>query len=326
MHPLTAIFALTLSCALGATQPKTLTEWSFAKNSAGWGLPCHLGDVRTENGALQGRLTNSDPSLRSPQFEIPATPWQRIEVRLKTDCDGQGRFCWTGTTAGSSDAFPPDHSTPFRVVGDGEWHDYQVFPFWHAEKRIVLLRLNLPAPTAEEYGKKTFALRWIRIVDIGAPPDAAPRSEWDFTRGLLGWSPFDSGTTAATPPGLRFANGPFAGSLVSGPLRCSLRDRAWASLEMAVDKGAWGQVMWVASDVSGMQSVRFPLRPDGKFHRYDLDVSAQPAWRGDALLLGLSPSEEPGATATIRSLSLATSAQGPPETDRTEPGAGNPNN
>ena len=146
------------------------------------------------------------------------------------------------------------------------------------------------------------------------------------------FSDLDLATTAATTIATKLSEGELKVLELTNEARLAYVRAVQAlegtgvSLEMAADKGAWGQVMWVSSDVSGMQSVRFPLRPDGKFHRYDLDVSAQPAWRGDALLLGLSPSEEPGATATIRSLSLATSAQGPPETDRTEPGAGNPNN
>lgn len=310
--------ALALLCWHANAQPRTLVEWHFDTPGEfeGWGAPNHIADLRVEDGALQGVITDWDPFVRSPQFEIAATPWQRVDIRLKTDCGGSGEIFWTNTLDSPYGGFSPGKETLFEVIGDGQWHEYQILPFWHKEEKIILLRLDLPRPRDEARGKVSFAVDWIRVVDLGAPEAVTTEPTWDFAAdGLRGWQPDQGGTVLATADGVRFISAQRGATLLSGPLRCDLTERTWVSLEMAVSAGSQGLVKWVSSDLANMHSARFPLKTDGQFHTYNLDLARYTEWRGDILLLGITPSDQPGATATIRRVMIVEEPQGGPEVD-----------
>lgn len=318
MFTLSIAFALALCCTSLFAQPKTLIEWTFDKpgDPEGWVPANHIQELRVAAGALQGRLMDWDPFLRGPQFEIAATPYQRIELRMKTDCEGGGEVFWTNTTESAYGGFSPGKETPFQIIGDGQWHEYRIYPFWHNEKKIILLRLDFARPADADKGTKTFAVDYLRIVDLGTPTQITADPVWDFTKGGHGWEAQDGGTAVAEPVGLRFTNGPAASAfLFSGALKCPLEDRFWVHLEMKVDKGSAGYVKWVSSEHANVQSAKFPLKADGQLHSYNLDLSSYKEWSGDALLLGLQPTNAAGATARIQKVAVSLDPQGPPEVE-----------
>ncbi|MGC9316742.1 MAG: glycoside hydrolase family 99-like domain-containing protein [Armatimonadota bacterium] len=302
-----------LCCAAAAQQERTLIQWQFDGDLEGWGQPNHIENLRVEGGALQGRIVDWDPFVTSPQFEIAATAWQVIEVRLRTDCPGTAEFFWTNTTESPYGGFSPGKETRFEVAGDGQWHVYRVRPYWHTEERIILLRLDLPR--SEPGAGHTFAVDYVRILDLGRPASEGRQSSWDFTRGAEGWSATGDAGMQPADEGLRLridAQG--QGGIVSGPLRLPVEDRFWVSIEMAVDAGQTGIITWVSSEHSGMATHRFPVRPDGRRHVYNVDMSSSTEWSGDLLLLGLMT---PGATATIHRIAVAEEPQGPPDVEIT---------
>lgn len=310
------VAAVLASCGLLESQGdiRVLIEWTFDTNEEGWGAPNHVSDLHVERGALQGRIMDWDPFVRSPEFEILATPWQMVEIRLKTDCGGVGEIFWTGTTESPYGGFSPGKETPFTIVGDNEWHTYRIYPYWHREGKIILLRLDLPKPEPPGAGKNIFAVDYVRILE---PAEAAsPRTEasWDFTQGLLDWSGAEGAEVEATQDGVSIRMGAEGrGAIVSGPLRVPLEERLWVSVEMAVDRGATGALRWVSSEHSGLQTREFSLRPDGRMHVYNVDLSSSGTWTGDLLLLALTPSRTPNATAAVRSITLSPDPLGPPE-------------
>jgi len=317
MRSLVCILPL-LTCAQLWAQPQTLIEWNFDTpgDTEGWVAANHISDLQAADGALQGRVMDWDPFARAPQFEIAATPWQRIELRLKTDLGGDGEVFWTNTTESPYGGFSPGKETHFQVIGDGRWHEYQIFPFWHKEGKIILLRLDLPRPAAEDHGKKTFALDWIRVVDLGTPRERTTDPTWDFTEGLHGWSPSVGMAVTHTAAGMECRNGDNADAFVmSEPLDCPLEDRLWASVEMKVDKGQAAYFRWVSSDHNGWSSAKVPIRADGEFHTYNLDLSPNGTWTGSAIALALVPSNAPGATAVVRGVMLSEDPQGPPDVE-----------
>lgn len=298
---------------MGWAEPVPVKEWTFDRDMEGWKTANHITDLKVVDGALQGIMTGWDPFVVSPQFEIAATPWQRIELRLKCDQGGGGEIYYTNTLNTQYGGFTPGKAVQFQVIGDGQWHDYVLYPFWQAEKKLILVRLDLPRPPEEAYGKASFAVDYLRIVDLGTPPRTEAQGNWDFTRGLQGWSPMGQGSATQVAGGVRFTSEDGKGYLISGPLSVPLEDNLWVSLEMSVDRGTAGQIRWASDEANGVQSARFPLRADGHMHRYNVDMSAYSEWRGNALMLGITPSSEPGATALIRSIVIAEDPQGGPD-------------
>ncbi|MEA3403732.1 MAG: glycoside hydrolase family 99-like domain-containing protein [Armatimonadota bacterium] len=322
MRAMLVLSTALLCCSAAAQQEQTLMQWQFEEGLEGWGKANHVEDLRVEDGAMQGRIMDWDPFVTSPQFEIPATAWQVIEVRLKTDCPGTAEFFWTNTTRSRFGGFSPGKETRFEVTGDGQWHVYRVRPYWHTEERIILLRLDLPRreteglPEAE--ARPTFAVDYIRIVDLGEPASESRENAWDFSQAAEGWAATGDASAEATDEGLRVqVSQEGDGGIVSGPLRLPVEDRFWVFIEMAVDAGDSGMIRWVSSEHAGMVTHRFPVRPDGRMHVYNVDISSSRQWSGELLLLGLTPSLSAGATATVRRIAVAEEPQGPPEVEVT---------
>lgn len=312
------VVMIALSCAIAAAQDdgRTLIEWRFDDGDLeGWGRPNHITDLRVEDGAMTGVIADWDPFVIGPQFDIPATAWQVIEVRLKTDLGGKGELFWTNTTETQFGGFSPGKETAFQVIGDGRWHTYRVRPYWHTEGRIILLRLDLPRSEPADAGRRSFAVDFIRIVDLGEPAQAGAETHWDLRARPDAWRAEGGATVESTAEGLRVQLGDEPGSITAPPLRLPVEARFWVSIEMSVDAGSTGAIRWVSSEESGVQMQRFEVRPDGRFHVYNVDMSSARRWTGDLLLLGLAPSLQPGATATVRSVTVAEEPQGPAQVE-----------
>jgi Glycosyltransferase WbsX len=293
-----------------SAQEKTLVEWTFDKpgDLQGWVPANMVADVKAVDGMMTGRITDWDPFLFSPDFEITPSPWQRIEVRMKCPKGGGCEFFWANGQPTEYSGFAPGKETPFEALGDNEFHVYQVRPFWHAEKKIVKLRLDLMREGGD------FAVDWVRIVDPGAP---APRSEpsWDFRAGDIGgW------TAASGIDNLKVANGALTGQVGEGdvlllgpPLSVPLEGQLYVSLRMKVSGGESGAVRWAVQELNGLHALPFSLRSDGRFHTYNIDMSTQEEWKGTLIALGLKPMDKPGATFEIADLRVASDAVGAPD-------------
>ncbi|NOY80472.1 MAG: DUF5010 domain-containing protein [Kiritimatiellaeota bacterium] len=315
----TAFFCLTA----GAAAPeKTLIEWRFDRDGdlRGWGVPNHISELRAAGGAMKGRIMNWDPFVRGPRFQIPASPWQRIDIRLKTDCGGDAEFFWTNTTEGKYGGFSPGKESHFTVLGDNQWHVYRVYPFWQTEKKIVLLRLDLPRPPEQDYGKKTFEVSWIRVVDMGEPA-ASARTAWRFPRDASEFSPLEGARARAVAEGLEIVTSPKpVHGVRSRMLRLPAAAGYWVSVEMSVDRGQRAVLRWASSGARGVTERAFPIRADGKFHTYNVDMAASANWRDDIYFIEFTPSTMPGARAVVRSLMTASEPQGPPDVEITYAG------
>ena len=299
------------TCALAA--PQVVKEWSFNTpgDNEGWTKANHITGLKVADGALQGAITDWDPFLTGPQFEIPASPWQAVEIRLKTDDDGNGEIFWTNTTESAYGGFSPGKETHFTVTGDNEWHEYRIQPFWQGEGKIILLRLDLPAAKG---GGKTFAVDWIRIVDLGAaaPVDA---SRWNFAGGLQGWSLSGSGAVQPGAGGVQFAATGKDCQLLSPPLRLPAEDKWNVHLRLTATGSDSAGILWASDKASGLHRQTFPLRADGQPHVYNLDLSGAGGWTGNCLLFGLSLPE--GAKGTLQTVALTTDPEGPADVEIT---------
>ncbi len=308
-----AIVAVTL-CGAVCAQPRTLIEWDFDDGAQGWVQANHISGMRAADGALSGRIDDWDPYLTSPQFSIAATPRQRIECRLKTDCGGRGEFFWTNTTQTQYGGFSPGKETGFDVIGDGQWHEYTIRPFWHAEKTIILLRLDLPRRPADVAEAPAFAVDWIRIVEPDVDTRPSTAAAWSLTAEAHGWGAIERCSVEQSPDGLLVINDEAgAGLVAAGPLETPLEDRLWVSIEMAVDGGKYGSIRWASAETYGLAARRFSLRPDGRFHVYNVDMTSERNWQGSIIALGLNTSDAAGARATLRRVSISDVPMGPPD-------------
>lgn len=136
------VLALGLAARAFAAEPRVLAGWDFSgESSKDWAKQAnHCKDVRLEGGILKGTMSGHDPFVNSPAFSIDATAGQVIEIRAKCSTGGKGEIFWI--PAGASQA-QQKWTVTIDWIGDGQWHDYRVSPYWQGDKRIARLRVDL---------------------------------------------------------------------------------------------------------------------------------------------------------------------------------------
>jgi hypothetical protein len=147
---------------IGGKWMKVVAEWNFDKagDLQGWQPNAQITDIKVANGVLSFRTVGDDPILylRAP-FEIPASPWHVIEIRMRATSDGMAEFFWSNTTEPPYEGFRPHKRTSFWVVGDGKWRTYRILPFWHPEGKIIRFRFD-------PFDGANFEIDFIRIVEL----------------------------------------------------------------------------------------------------------------------------------------------------------------
>jgi len=136
----------------------------------GWTRSLHqisTGELR-ETG-LHVVCSGWDAHLYSPVFVLPANPAQEIVIRARGDRAGTGEIFWMKPGQGPT----AKQSCSFQWIGDGQWHDYRVRPYWQGEKTIGGFRVDFPASAADG---GTFDLAGISVEQT-APTLAVPAAE-----------------------------------------------------------------------------------------------------------------------------------------------------
>jgi hypothetical protein len=290
-----------------AVAPQVLIEWRFDRpgDLLGWTPGGHVADVSVRDGALSGRATDWDPILMGPVFEIPARPSQWVEVRMRSSQEGRAELFWTETLEGRHGGFSQEKTASFAVSAGDEFGDYRIAPFWHAAGRIVRLRFD--PPTVDR-----FEIAHIRVLD--APQPVSQATSWDFRSGHHGWTAWQSGDAPQVDAGgLRIHSGGRQAWWISPPLEIPADDLAFLAVRMAVDSGQRGRVLCVNDQRIGHDTMEFPIRADGRMHTYHLELASLPRWQDTVLLLGIEPSDQPGARVQIESIVVSAEPTGPPE-------------
>ncbi len=180
---LAVCMVLSVAEVQAAPEHQVVQEWRFSQEGdlLGWSAGGHIEGARVERGALRGRAVGWDPILLGPVFEIRSSPTQYVEIRMRCQQTGRGELFWTETLEGRYGGFSQEKSAAFSAVGDGQFHDYRVYPFWHAAGKVIRLRVDVP-PDGE------FEIEAIRVVDRAAgPPEKQPL--WSMAADGVRWQP-----------------------------------------------------------------------------------------------------------------------------------------
>jgi hypothetical protein len=268
-----------------------LPAWEFDEpaNLGGWTPNAFLADVAVRDGALEGRAVDWDPFFSCRDLEIPATPYQYVLIRMKADRSGEGELFWSHNLEGQYGGLSENKSTRFKVLGDNAWHEIVLFPFWHQEKSIRQLRLDV-------YDDARFSIDYVHVLEWGG--DTAPLTD------TYAWC-FENGEPGA------WRVHPAASDLYAPPLDLDLADRGWVTVRMSARQDSEGAVLWASPNAFGVQSESFAIRGDGKMRAYNLEVASYPAWGERIVALGVRLPD--AAQAVLESVSINEEASGPPE-------------
>jgi hypothetical protein len=268
-----------ISLSVLAALIATLPQWEFDAPDAlqSWVPNAHLANVAMRDGVVSADTSDWDPFFSCRAVDFPATPWQYVHIRMKSDRPGACDLFWSGSLEGQYGGLTELKKERFAIPGAGAWEDVVLFPFWEREGNIRQFRLDL-------FANAHFEIDFIRI------------GEWGD----------DSATSKTT-----FDSNDFSKRIVEQPIAWSNRlnltaaDASFATL--AIDSKRDDDAVnlcWASSEFTGMQRAGVSLRKGA--HIYNVPLSKNESWKGTIAALGL---ELPDG-AQLSTLSLANAPGG----------------
>ncbi len=302
---LRVLFIIAIIFAVAAGQgyaaPEPVISWNFdtADDALGWSSAG--GKMRIGDGAM--RFTGPTCRMISPVFDLNTSPWQLLEIEIKTNKSGVARLFFSDTTEEPYGGFREKWHRHINMIGDGQYHKYTILPCWHEMGKIIHIRLDPPGTEN--------AIKSIRIIDL--KPHKATDSAWLFTKARSDWAAISLENESIEADGWRIKGDQNALAL-SPEIDKNAGDIPKLTLRAASNTSHNVLFYWLGAKQQQLHSVPIEIRGDGKLHSYVLDLSRLAEWEGKIIGVGLSPAD--GLTSreiTLRSLSLGKTATGPAE-------------
>ncbi len=134
------------------------TAWEFNTDGAleGWGSNGDVAELAVKDGLLAGRSTGRDPVLQVSGIQVEADSLHRLTLRLRSDRNQRVQIFW----ATSLTAMNEESSLGLQVVGDGQFHDYELDLAENSHWRGVVNTLRIDPATEPD---APFALDYVRL-------------------------------------------------------------------------------------------------------------------------------------------------------------------
>ena len=283
---------------------KTLVEWNFDSPNDAWTQTIRVADIAVKDGCVLGRTIGRDPSIAGPAFEIQASPYQFVEIRMKASKDGHGELYYTNSTEGEYKGFRPDWVQTIEYEA-GDFQVYRVFPFWQDCGKIIRVRID-PPEDAE------FAIDYIKIMEL--PVSAAKSAFFDFTKPGHRWISAYDLRTLGSANGI-VTSGSGDNLFISPKLELDPGSFPWLSL-MARSNGMDRALLgWVTDKLPYIREYAVSLKPDNKWHVYNFPMEDISEWSGKISVLGIRVTSSKGHKVEVKFMGASHSPKGPAELD-----------
>jgi len=298
-----------LAAIPSGVQEQVLHEWNFRDGVGEWQAAHSVAPLTLRDGRLVVAVTGPDPYVHSSpthSFNIHGNPRQFISLRAKCSHTGTAEWFWTAEIEGRDAGFVAGQEVGFTVLGDGEWHTYNVFPGWTG--RITRIRFDPPDLHEET---QVIEIEWVQIAELAGEPSPGPA--WDFTQGLQGFVPqrdverFDVG-----PDGVSLAGYGTPAFQISD-LALGTADFPWLSLEASAPQRTEVKVMWETTEqrYNALSAATVTLQPSPGPRYYNVCLAENERWTGQVTGLRLTWEADEAPEVTLKSLALSPAPRGP---------------
>ena len=134
--------------------------------------------------------------------------------------------------------------------------------------------------------------------------------ECDFPQGSLDWSSVDMAKSYVKGGVITFETVGQESAIVNNSLKLKLEGKDFIILEMSTSRGKEGRVFFKTTE--GSRMVSFPIKSDGKFHKYCIKLSDYKEWRGELLALCIFPSDEK-SSGRLKGVQIKDAQSAPPQ-------------
>lgn len=251
--------------APAAAAPEKVAGWEFdsEQDLQVWQPNAHLKDVTITGGTLKARTVDWDPFLLCRQVQFDTGPRQYVVLRMKASRPGVAELFWSGQLEGQYGGLTEAKKLRFSIEKESQWQEFVLFPFWHTERVIRQLRLDL-------YEGADFEIDWIRIESWGRGLAESSVCTWSLGGDVSGWKIH-----------------PAAAELFSPSIRVDVSDKEWVSIELASEREDLAAILWACENRSGLQSEEFPIRGDARSRFYNIAMAGALTWTGPIVAFGI---------------------------------------
>ena len=282
------IIALLSTACSSPSAPLPIASWTLStpEAAARWTQAgIDLGGV--EGGALTGHAVGGDPILWSPSFVALTSPFQWVDVRIKSDQAGNLLLFWALTTEDPYGGFRPNQMLAAALKGDGAFHTYRFFPLWRPGQSLLKLRVD-PPPGSR------FALQSVNVFEEKPGPGkvfrmpAIPRSASPVDGRTREVGSADSVVTDPAQPisttcwDIRSTNAFTAATM------------PWLAIQATSQTGGKERFGWLSSQTDGLSESSLDLESDGAVHTYNISMAGRPGWTDKIMALALLREPGPG--------------------------------
>lgn len=264
--------------------------WEFdASDVRPWQPNAHMADIAIRDGVLSARTTDWDPFFSCRELALNATCDQYVVLRIRADRAGIGELFWSGQLEGRYGGLTEEKKLRFSLAGENRWQEIVLLPFWHTERVIRQLRLDL-------YEDAEFQIDWIRIMARRTAPASDAVYAWPLSGDIDAWRIHPEASELLAPTGPIDVNG-----------------KPWVTAQIVSDREAVASILWARPDTPGLQTEEFALRSDGRPHSYCVRVGDNAGWKGPILAFGIRLPQE--ASARLDHIEIGAKPSGPGELD-----------
>lgn len=305
-----AVIAIAALCAAPlesqtSRPPVVLWQWSGAEGVGDWQPNAEVTGLTVSGSIVSFRTSGSDPIMQyRPTLDIPASPWQAFEIRVKADRDGTVELFWTETTEGRFGGFSQEKVIHIGVRGDGQWRTYRAFPFWQRAGKIIKLRFD-------PYDGAQFSVEFMRIVELPVP--RASSASLQLPRDAALWQSMRGTSVTRLADGLKLTLDEPDGFGLAPIAPVDAETTPCVSLRLASARARRIAVVFTSDAAFGLHEVPLNVETGSKARTYNLDMLNHPAWKGNIVAVGLRPGSAAGDSCLLKGLAVAAVPQGPPD-------------
>ncbi len=174
-------------------------QWNFDSDGQadGWSTS-HLSEPDVSSGKFKACFTGTDPFVVSPLFNVEPKPGLILEIKMRSESNGNGELFFTGTNEGVYSGFSQEKSQTWNLNNDGEWHTYRIFPNWLNEEKIIKIRIDFGTPDEQKFGNSCVEIDSIRIVDLDFSNAPAVIPNWTKKQISHDWKTWTETTDRGT--------------------------------------------------------------------------------------------------------------------------------